>query len=360
MTTAEKIIIKAKALIEEIKQYQNINITYYTTAQEALSPLDLDKLEFCLKNIQQWFDQRELYGCGDYQDLIELLGIIEEEKGRIESRKREAKPLMQFWMALNTWLDDESQDPASLYSEKYKSSYFNFDFDNWYTVAEVDIDKLYKTIYGHSYVEITEKNISIQYIKEYVELYFKEVVELDKGRFAFTVKVNDLFGRFNLPYKLQKGKVIQLGYKTSFRFSRIENYEQFERKIAYASEMILYGEFIDKHSALNYIADAFCYLQSLYKTDRKKFIELVNADNNTNIYKVIKDEIEFVNRIINHDFDIRHNELQGIPKNGVSNNRETLKDPIFVEYLYNRINALLSLLRIKHGLKKKETDELPF
>lgn len=357
MTTTEKIVIKANALLEEIEQYQNMKHTYCANLRLSLSPIDLDKMEFCLKNIQQWFVQREWCDSEDYRNLIELLQLIEEVKEKIELRKREVKPLMQFWVALNTWLEDEAQDPASLYSEKYQSGYS--DWGQWYTIANVDNDKLYKIVYGHPFVEVSEKNISVAVIKEYVEAYFKEVVELDKGRFVFTVKVNELLARFNLPYKLQKGKMIRLGYRTSFKVSQVENFEQFERKISYAAEMILYGEFIDKHSALNYVSDAFCFLQSLYKEDNKKFIELVNSDNNTNVYKVIKDEIEFVNRIINYDFDIRHNEQNALPKNKNSGKRETLKDPAFVEYLYNRINAILSLLRIKHCQNKKES-ELPF
>ncbi len=356
MTTLEKVTIQTNALLEELEQY-SINHTYLSNLKGALATLDLDKMEFCLLNIKQHYIEKDWCESEDYRKILDILLFIEEIKEQNEARSREVKPLMQFWVALNTWLEDESQDPASLYCKKYQTGYS--DWGQWFTIANVDNDKLYKMVYGRPFTELTENNITISKIKEFVEAYFIEVIEPEQGRFNFTVKVNNLLSRFNLPYKLQKGKMIRIGYRTSFKLNQIENYDQFERKIAYAAEMILYGEFIDKHSALNYIADAFCYLQSLYKSESKSFIELVNADNNSNVYRVIKDEVEFINRVINYDFDIRHNEQKALPKNKNGVKREPLKDSMFVEYLYNRINALLSLLRLKHNQNKKN-NELPF
>lgn len=98
---------------------------------------------------------------------------------------------------------------------------------------------------------------------------------------------------------------------------------------------------------------------------------MVNTDNNSRAYTLIKNEVSLIGKLINDDFDIRHNEQNSAPANGQRPKREVLDDPIFVEYLYNRINALLMLLRIKRNIKQKleqleqtptvvEDDELPF
>ncbi len=357
MTQEEKIVIKATAFLESLERYEYVNQTYCGEIKNALANLDYEKLEFCLQCVKLWLEQRDYFRPTDedYVNLIDILNLIAKSKNDRINRLRETIPLMQFWTAINAWLEEEAKDPADLYCEKYQEGYT--DWGRWFTVANVDKDKLYKIVYGHSYATISENNITLFKIKEFVEAYYKEVVEPEKGRLKYTIKVNELLARFHLPYRLQKGKLLSLGYRSSYRIETIENFEQFERKIEYAAEMILHGDFIDKHSALNYITDAFCYLQSIYKkAGSKELIELVNQNNNSQVYRVIKDEVEFINRIINTDFDIRHNEENAIPKNGCTQKREVLSDPMFVEYLYNRINSILTLLRIKHSQKLRRTN----
>jgi hypothetical protein len=210
-------------------------------------------------------------------------------------------------------------------------------------------------------------------LKEYIEAHYREVIEPVKGRLKFTIKINELFTRFQIPYKLQKGKLIKKGYKTSYTVDEIIDYEQFERKIDYTYEMIVHNSFLDKHSALKYISDAFSYFKSLYK-DEKELAKLVDNDINSAIYSETKKEIETISKIINDIFDIRHNEKYAKKREGTIPKREPLVDPIFVEYLYNRINPILSLLRIKRNQKQVEIkqttteednkvindDELPF
>ncbi len=58
---------------------------------------------------------------------------------------------------------------------------------------------------------------------------------------------------------------------------------------------------------------------------------------------VVKSEIQEIMKISNEYFDIRHNEYLNKAKQA----REPIKDLAFVEYLYNRVYALLYLLRIK-------------
>lgn len=356
MTFQEQIKIDIMALIEELEQYRNMNTIYCTELRDTITSFDLSKISFCLERIKEWFEERysenELDNISDYKKIKEILFAVILKKIDEDKAVRESIPLTQFWTAFKTWLDDESQSPDKLFKVKYHDSYS--DFGNWYTVANVDNDFLYKSTYGKPYVEITNQNISIKAIKEYIEAYYLEIIEPTKGRLQFTVKVNELLARFKLPYKLQKGKLTLIGYKTTYKIDKIENYEQFERKIEYAAEMVMHDEFIDKHCALKYIADAFCYFSSLYKKDSdKKLGKLANPNDNTRVYKAIKDEAHYIRNIINDEFDIRHNEENSAPQNGQNSKREVLIDPIFTEYLYNRINSLLTFLRAKRNQQNK-------
>ena len=78
----------------------------------------------------------------------------------------------------------------------------------------------------------------------------------------------------------------------------------------------------------------------------KKYAEAarsVNADSNTKVYSVVKNEISEIMKLSNEFFDIRHNEYL----NKAKQKREALDDLQFIEYLYNRVYALLYLLRLK-------------
>ena len=352
MKLEEEVVIDINALLEELERYRDISAIYCKELRNSLAPFDLDKIIFCLNRISSWFQEREDTFADniDYIKTKKIISVVEKMKQKENEKSRNAVPLMHFWVALNTWLKEEAQDPATLYSPKYQECYS--DFGRWVTIGSVDNNALYRATYGKSYIEVTEQTISPYAIKEFIEAYYSDVIEPLNGRLKFTIKVNELFVRFKLFYKLQKGKINQVGYKTSYKLEKIENFEQFERKIEYSTEMIMHGDFIDKHCALKYIADAFCYFLSLYKNE-KKLGELVNSNTNSNVYKVVKDEINFIKKCINNDFDIRHNEKNASTNNGQLQKREVLDDPAFTEYLYNRINSVLMLFRIKRDQKIK-------
>lgn len=78
----------------------------------------------------------------------------------------------------------------------------------------------------------------------------------------------------------------------------------------------------------------------------KKYAEVAKTvcdDQNTKVYSVVKNEIDEVMKLSNEYFDIRHNEYL----NKAKQKREALDDLQFIEYLYNRVYALLYLLRLK-------------
>ena len=189
-------------------------------------------------------------------------------------------------------------------------------------------------------------------IKMFIELAFHEWVIFEK-RYDFTVMVNKRLSRFSIPYRLQNGRLIQEGYKTSYYLDKILNYSMFERKIRYSEEMITSREYLDKKSALDYIIDALQFILSVQDSEKiilkyKLAAKSVNEDENSKVYAVVKAEIEEIMKISNEYFDIRHNEYL----NKAKQTREPIQDLAFIEYLYNRAYALLYLLRIKTDTDK--------
>lgn len=247
-------------------------------------------------------------------------------------------------MSFTTWFEDEL--PGTEILQAYYEEYDNWNGGTYY--LGVDFEKEYRLHYGIAYPDVLKlESPQMEDIKMFIELAFHEWVIFDK-RYDFTVMVNKRLSRFSIPYRLQNGRLIQEGYKTSYYIDKILNYSMFERKIRYSEEMITSREYLDKKSALDYIIDALQFILSVQ--DGKKVIQKyklaaksVNEDENSKVYAVVKTEIEEIMKISNEYFDIRHNEYLNKAKQA----REPIQDLAFIEYLYNRAYALLYLLRIK-------------
>ena len=142
-----------------------------------------------------------------------------------------------------------------------------------------------------------------------------------------------------------------------------------ERKIIWSEEKILGSEKLDKHTALNYITDSLQYILSLIKNEctkgkqiEQKCANLI-AKETSKMYSVVKTEVEEIQKIVNEYFDIRHNEYISSSKKV----REPINDNVFIEYLYNRIYALLFLLKVSYSknlpeenYNQKNENYLPF
>lgn len=252
--------------------------------------------------------------------------------------------IKKFWLSFTTWFEDELPGTEVL------QAYYE-DYDNWnggtYNLG-IDFEKEYRLHYGIAYPNVLKLEApQMEDIKMFIELAFHEWVIFER-RYDFTVMVNKRLSRFSIPYRLQNGKLIQEGYKTSYYIDKILNYSMFERKIRYSEEMITSREFLDKKSALDYIIDALQFILSVQDGERvmqkyKLAAKSVNEDENSKVYAVVRDEIEEIMKISNEYFDIRHNEYLNKAKQA----REPIQDLAFIEYLYNRAYALLYLLRIK-------------
>jgi len=121
-----------------------------------------------------------------------------------------------------------------------------------------------------------------------------------------------------------------------------------ERKIRFSEEMISSRELLDKKVAIDYIVDSLQYLISIANgkgiSDKYRKVALNIAGKDTNkAYAVILEELNDIMKIANEYFDIRHNEYL----NKAKEQREALNDNGFIEYLYNRVYALVHLIRFR-------------
>lgn len=330
-------------------------ISYIDEIKNALQQKNYSTILLCLKELCRIYKIEIKDKDSDIANLGKITFVLQqilddELKAKIENEKLE-----KFWTAFITWFENIEEDENIIKTEYFEWGNYRSNH------ASINYDYLYKLNYGIPYQSITD-NLCFDNIKNFIELVFNEIVSINNGRLQFTIKVNKLFTQFKLPYRLEKGTISLIGYKTSEVIDCILNYEQFERKIKYSEDMIVHKDYMDKHSALSYIADAFCYFFSLFKNngtkileDKKVYIKLANLvcpDMNTKAYALIKQEIADVKRIINNDYDIRHNEYYTTAK--PDENRELLMDVKLVEYIYNKIYNLLFILRLNY--KKQNND----
>lgn len=213
----------------------------------------------------------------------------------------------------------------------------------------IDYDNEYILYTGENYPDSLKRNEGdIVEIKKFIEMAYTHWIKDDaESHYKFTILVNNRLQMFKLPYKLQNGKVVDQGYKSSYFVGKIKDYKMFERKIQYAEKMILSKNLMDKKTALDAVIDSLQYLISMQPGKRGeqygKLASSVNSDNYSKIYSVIKTELGEIMKISNEYFDIRHNDYL----NKAKEKRESLNDSQFIEYLYNRSYALLYLLRLK-------------
>lgn len=332
----------------------------YIEKLKEIDKLNYQELKYYLKQIQSIIDGYGEHGAW-YEELDALeksLNILEQIEAKELSFLKETEPLKRFWNSFKTWTEND------LPSLKILNSYY-IRYDNWNGgtyFLDINMSLEFTKMYGLDYDDRFDREyISINDLKMYLELFYRQFVE---DRYQYTTIVNETLSRFELPYRLVKGKFTKKGYKTSETNPKIINYPMLESKISWSEEKILGLEKLDKHTALNYITDGLQYILSLIKDNCPKGKDLdqkcahLICDNDTSkIYSVIKTEVSEIQKIVNEYFDIRHNEYINKSKE----NRESLDNSLFIEYLYNRIYSLLFLLKTYYGktLNENTDDELP-
>ncbi len=283
------------------------------------------------------------------RDAETVVGLLEKylADNDIEYTEKETENEIykKFWKSFLLWFEKELVD-LDLIQDKFVS-WSNWDGGTNYLT--IDYDNEYILYTGENYPDSLKRDEGdIVEIKKFIEMAYTHWIKDDaESHYKFTILVNNRLQMFKLPYKLQNGKVVDQGYKSSYFVGKIKDYKMFERKIQYAEKMILSKNLMDKKTALDAIIDSLQYLISMQPGKRGeqygKLASSVNSDNYSKIYSVIKTELGEIMKISNEYFDIRHNDYL----NKAKEKRESLNDSQFIEYLYNRSYALLYLLRLK-------------
>lgn len=299
--------------------------------------------------------------------LANAINLLEKSELEELEEKSKTEPLKKFWNSFKLWTEHEL--PYMNIMKPYYLRYDNWDGGSYY--LDIDMPVEFTLQFGLDYDDRFDKEtITIENLKLFIELFYSHFVE---DRYNYTKLVNDQLIKFKLPFRLTSGKLTKKGYKTSETNPLIINYQMLESKILWSEDRILGKEQLDKHTALNYITDSLEYIISLIKDENKdkqsieqKCAQLVCSNQNSKIYSVVKTEVNEIQKIVNDYFDIRHNEYINKSKE----NREPLNDSVFIEYLYNRIYSILSLLKIYYSKNKSSNnnsqakneieDELPF
>lgn len=247
----------------------------------------------------------------------------------------------RFWISFKEWYT-KALPELNILKDKYIYEN-NWNYDVEYIMA-VDFNHYYKVYLGIEYDDQLDKDkVEFTEIKQLIELTYELFVE---DRYKFTIEINKLLKKFNIPYNLEKGILISVGYKTTNKIDKIYNYTQLERKIKYAEELIASTDLLDKKTALDYIVDSLQYMVSIsdgdgVKNKNESVSLIIGKEKNSKIYTVIRKELVEVGTIVNEYFDIRHNEYLNKQKE----KREVLNDSAFIEYLYNRVYSLLYIIR---------------
>lgn len=313
--------------------------------------LDYPQTVFSLKKLVEFCN--EMVGWEKEQkDLEQIIQNLEAENIEAERIIKAEAPINRLWVSFREWLYSELPYKDWLFPQYVE--YDNWDNGTYY--LNINFDSIFRLYLGIPYDDRYENrdHCRMQDIKLLIELLYREMIKVE-ARYDFTVQVNKMFFRFSLPYELKSGKLIKKGIKVSNRNLPIINFQMLESKIQWSEEKILGNEGLDKHTAINYITDALQYMFSLVNVLEKEELNkkslkqrcalVVNCDENSKEYSVILKEVAEIQTIVNEYFDIRHNEYLSKISNS---EREPLKDNIFIEYLYNRIYALLYLIKAKY------------
>ncbi len=340
----------------------HVSFDAYINKLRELDNLKYPEIKYYLEQIQSiimGYDDSEHWQ-EELSSVAKCLLILEQDEVEKLQFQKEAEPLRQFWRSFKLWTEQDL--PSLNILKSYYVRYDNWDGGTYYLDVNMSVE--FTKMYGLKYEERFDKAyISVADLKMYIELFYGQFVE---NRYEYTKLVNKYFSRFFLPYKLIGGKIVKKGYKTTEVNPIIINYPMLESKILWAEDKILGAEKLDKHTALNYITDSLQYVLSLIKDKCKEGRELEQkcasliANENSKVYSVIKNEVKELQKVVNDYFDIRHNEYISSSKK----TREPIEDPLFIEYLYNRVYSLLFILKINYSKQIQPNDndvnELPF
>lgn len=371
MVTEEELHLMIQSTLDDFDCYPDALNVYFSKIIENLKDNNFKNIYFCFEKIYTYYELDKKTS-ESFSLFIETKNKLEEFINLNDEILKEKKKLFKFWTSFNEWYENLKKKKSGYFLEEFVYGHYEQDYYEREVWIEDGVDchetTNYKILYGEDLPDISIKNINIDDVKNYVEMIYSTFLKSGKeGKYPFSVYVNEKFSQFGLSYKIKGGKVRSEAYKTTNTINKILNFEQFERKILFSEQMILHNDLMDKHAALEYISDCFCYFTSLFKGNKeqknKAIANFISSDTNSNLYKDIENEANNIYLIVNGNYDIRHNEYYNTKTHEP---REPLMDSSYIEYLYNRIYGFLFLVRIKYNAKSNDfpnediDDELPF
>jgi len=166
-----------------------------------------------------------------------------------------------------------------------------------------------------------------------------------KGRYEYTVQINQMLKRFNHPYRLEKGKIVLVGSQVLERrligMELRTDDDHLARLLSGALDSFFDRSGARKLEALGSLADAFERLKTLHGTNKKKSAEEVIAGLSPvqDVCACFEGHFRDLTRIAN-EYTIRHHER----------GKKVLDDEALVDYLFYGYYNLIRMILEKLGL----------
>jgi hypothetical protein len=163
------------------------------------------------------------------------------------------------------------------------------------------------------------------------------------ARYEYTIQVNKLFGRFNHPYRIQKGRIVRLSSELLDRVVFATEIQiddnHLKELIQRALELFADRSGARKQEALRLIVGAFERLKTIEGGDKKRSVEqvLARVSPSAEIRAIMESHFRNITDLANRS-TIRHHERD----------RAELRDPQFLEYLFYTYFNIVRLILQKY------------
>lgn len=245
---------------------------------------------------------------------------------------------VRFWTSFINYVE-------ILKDKDYLESYCEGDsYQNW--INSDSINKKMAFELGMSFYPFQD-NIASEYKLDLIEFFFKIVdvpymstESIGEIRYKYTVEINQMFERFRINYRLEKGQIKAL-HSEVLNNCIIDDFvcEDKESKglIDLALNKFYSKDISEQRIGLNKLVDAFQRISTLDGKNKAKNIKEI-CDKTGTASTLILEDVKKMLRIANEDFMIRHAEV----------GKTKIESPIVLEYLfYLYYNAIRSILKIR-------------
>jgi len=180
---------------------------------------------------------------------------------------------------------------------------------------------------------------------EYCEYSHPKEYDVSQGRYEYTITVNQMFSRFNHPFKLNKGKIEHLTSEILdtriFSTDINTNDSHLKRLIERALDNFYERTGKKKLDGLRNLVDAFERLKTLENSDKKKSIDIImkKISYTSDIIPCFDSHFGKMTELANK-YTIRHHEKDKI----------TLEDESLIDFLFYSYYNLIRLILEKYKL----------